>query len=163
MSLSTPDGIRPSLTLAPLPGFEADPPLPPLFRVDPELVVADPPSLQDGLRAAALLWCAHSAWPTVRAIAACAGISASSVLWPYGTSDGMRQALVRAERAALAALVEEHDGGMAAAVAARVEVLAAHDPRLSKLPLIAALAAGVHDPAELSALARGVRELPAAG
>ena len=70
-----------SATLTPLfDGFAAAP----LFPVDPELVVADPPSLQDGLRAAALLWCTHSTWPTARAIAACAGISGSSVMWPYG-------------------------------------------------------------------------------
>ena len=159
MSLTNPDGPRPSLSLAPLPGFEA---AEPLFPVDPELVVADPPSLQDGLRAAALLWCTHSAWPTVRAIAACAGISGSSVLWPYGTIEAMRNALVQAERTALARLVEEHDGDLSAAAAERADVLAVHDPRLSKLPLIAALAAGVHDPDELAALAREVRQLPAA-
>ena len=159
MSLTDPDGSRPSLSLAPLPGFEA---AAPLFPVEPELVVADPPSLQDGLRAAALLWCTHSAWPTVRAIAACAGISASSVLWPYGTIDAMRNALVNAERAALARLVEEHDGDLSAAAAERAELLAAHDARLAKLPLIAALAAGVPDADELAALAREVRQLPAA-
>lgn len=160
MSLTTPDGARPSLSLAPLPGLEPDEAL---FPVDPELVVANNrPSLQKGLRAAALLWCTHSAWPTVRAIASCAGISASTVLWPYGTIDAMRHALVRAERAALTALVERHAGDRAAAVAERVDVLAAHDPRLSKLPLLAALAAGVHDAAELAALAGAVRALPAA-
>lgn len=159
MSLSNADGTRPSLSLAPLPGLE---PAPSLFPVDPELVVGDPPSLQDGLRAAGILWCAHSMWPTVRAIAACAGISASTVLWPYGTSDAMRHALVRAERSALGTLVDEHGGDLAAAVAERVELLAAHDPRLSTLPLIAALAAGVHDSDELAALAREVRQVPAA-
>ena len=159
MSLSNADGLRPSLSLAPRPGLE---PAPPLFPVDRTLVVADPPTLQEGLRAAALLWCTHSAWPTVRAIAACAGISAATVLWPYGTSDAMRHALVRAERSALRALIDEHGGALAAAVAERVELLATHDPRLSTLPLIAALAAGVHDSDELTALAREVRQLPAA-
>ena len=159
MSLTSPNGARPSLTLAPLPGMEA---AEPLFPVDPEFVVGDPPSLQDALRAAALLWCTHSVWPTVRAIAGCAGIAASTVLWPYGTIEAMRNALVRAERAALRSLVDEHNGDLAAAVAARAEALAAHDPRLSRLPLIAALAAGVHDSEELGALAGGVRSLPAA-
>ena len=159
MSLTSPDGARPPLSLAPLPGLESEQPL---FPVDPELVVGDPPSLQDGLRAAALLWATHSSWPTVRAIAACAGISGSSVLWPYGTIDAMRHALIRAERTALGALVSEHGGDLAAAVAERVDVLAAHDPRLSRLPLIAALAAGVHDSDELATLAREVRQLPAA-
>ena len=159
MSITSPDGPRPSLFLAPLPGLEADEPL---FPVDPQLVVADPPSLQDGLRAAALLWCVHAAWPTVRAIAACAGISASSVLWPYGTIDAMRRALVHAERAALARLVEEHGGDVAIAADTRAADLATHDPRLTRLPLIAALAAGVHDPEELAALARAVRYVPAA-
>lgn len=159
MSLTSSNGARTSLTLAPLPGMEA---AEPLFAVDPELVVTEPPSLQDGLRAAALLWCTHSTWPTVRAIASCAGVAASSVLWPYGTIDAMRNALVRAERAALVELLADHDGDLAAAVAARVEALAAHDPRLSRLPLLVALAAGVHDPEELAALALGVRSLPAA-
>ena len=159
MSLTHHDGSRPSLSLAPLPGLEAGKPL---FPVDPELVAAERPSLQDGLRAAAVLWCTHSAWPTVRAIAACAGISASTVLWPYGTIEAMRHALVRSERAALAQLVEAHDGDLAAAVAERVDVLAAHDLRLTTLPLIAALAAGVHDADELAALAREVRQVTAA-
>lgn len=159
MSLTSSNGARPSLTLAPLPGMEA---AEPLFPVDPELVVADPPSVQEGLRAAALLWCTHSAWPTVRAIAACAGIAASSVLWPYGTIDAMRNALIRAERAALTRLIDEHDGDLPAAVTARVDALVWHDPRLSRLPLVVALAAGVHDPEELTALAGGVRSLPAA-
>ncbi len=159
MSLTSSNGVRPSLTLASLPGMEA---AEPLFPVDPEFVVGDRPSLQDGLRAAALLWCTHSVWPTVRAIAGCAGIAASTVLWPYGTIDAMRNALVRAERAALEGLLDAHDADLAAAVAARVEALVAHDPRLSRLPLIAALAAGVHDPDELAVLAGGVRFLPAA-
>jgi hypothetical protein len=159
MSLSNADGTRPSLSLAPLPGFE---PAQALFPVDHGLVVADPPTLQEGLRAAALLWCTHSAWPTVRAIAACAGIGASTVLWPYGSSDAMRHALVRAERSALATLIDEHGGDLATAVAERVDLLAAHDARLSRLPLMVALAAGVHDADELAALAREVRQLPAA-
>ena len=148
-----------SATLTPLfDGYEAAP----LFPVDPELVVADPPSLQDGLRAAALLWCTHSTWPTVRAIAACAGISGSSVLWPYGSTEQMRLALIRAERAALAALVEDHGGDLPLAVDERTEQFCEHDPRLSKLPLLVALAAGVHDAAELAVLAGAVRSLPAA-
>ncbi len=159
MSLTSSNGARSSLALGPLPGTEA---AEPLFPVDPELVVTEPPSLQDGLLAAALLWCTHSTWPTVRAIASCAGVAASSVLWPYGTIDAMRNALIRAERAALAELLDDHDGDLATAVAARVEVLAEHDPRLSRLPLLVALAAGVHDPEELAALALGVRSLPAA-
>lgn len=74
----------------------------------------------------------------------------------------MRHALVRAERAALAALVERHDGDRAAAAAERADLLATHGPRLSKLPLLAALAAGVHHAGELADLAGAVRELPAA-
>ena len=148
-----------SATLTPLfDGYEAAP----LFPVDPELVVADPPSLQDGLCAAALLWCTHSTWPTVRAIAACAGISGSSVLWPYGSIEQMRLALIRAERAAIATLVEDHGGDLPMAVDERTELLCAHDLRLSKLPLLVALAAGVHDAAELAVLAGAVRSLPAA-
>lgn len=159
MSLTSSNGARPSPSLALLPGMEATEPL---FPVDPELVVGDRPSLQEGLRAAALLWCAHSVWPTVRAIGACAGIAASTVLWPYGTADAMRSALIRAERTALADLLDEHDGDLAAAVASRVDALVAHDPRLSRLPLVVALAAGVHDPEELAVLAGVVRSLPAA-
>ncbi|MGK2930389.1 MAG: hypothetical protein ACSLFO_12510 [Acidimicrobiales bacterium] len=49
MSLTSSNGVRPSLTLASLPGMEA---AEPLFPVDPEFVVGDRPSLQDGLRAA---------------------------------------------------------------------------------------------------------------
>lgn len=148
-----------SATLTPLfDGYEADP----LFPVDPELVVADPPSLQDGLCAAALLWCTHSSWPTVRAIASCAGIAASSVLWPYGSVEQMRLALIRSERAALASLVEDHGGDLPLAVDERTEQLCGHDLRLSKLPLLAALAAGVHDATELAVLAGAVRSLPAA-
>ena len=147
-----------SATLTPLfDGFEAAA----LFPVDPELVVADPPSLQDGLCAAALLWCTHSTWPTVRAIASCAGISASSVLWPYGSIGQMRLALIRAERAALATLVEEH-GDLPLAVDERTEQLCGYDLRLSKLPLLVALAAGVHDATELATLAGAGRSLPAA-
>lgn len=159
MSLTTPGGVRPSLSLAPLPGFE---PEPPLFPVDPETVVADPPTLQDALRAAALLWCTHTTWPTVRAIAACAEISASTVLWPFGTIEAMRHALVRAERTALAALVAAHAGDLPAAATERADALAAHDVRLTRLPLLVAIAAGVHDADELSALALVVRELPSA-
>lgn len=151
------DGTTP-FPLTPL--FEHDEP--DLFPVDPELVVADPPSLQEVLSAAALLWCTHSQWPTVRAVAACAGVSGSSVLWPFGTSEQMRQALIAAERSALAALVTEHGGDLVAAVAERVRQLCSYDPRLSRLPLVAALAAGVHDGAELAALAGAVRSLPAA-
>ncbi len=148
-----------SATLTPLfDGFEAAP----LFPVDPELVVADPPSLQDGLCAAALLWCTHSTWPTVRAIAACAGISGSSALWPYGSTEQMRLALIRAERSALAALVEDHGGDLPLAVDERTEQLCEHDLRLSKLPLLVALAAGVNDAAELAVLAGAVRSLPTA-
>ena len=148
-----------SATLTPLfDGCQATP----LFPVDPELVVADPPSLQDGLRAAALLWCTHSRWPTVRAIAACAGISASSVLWPYGSIEQMRLALIAAERAALASLVADHGGDLPLAVDERTEHLGGHDPRLTKLPLLAALAAGVHDATELAVLAGAVRSSLAA-
>lgn len=148
-----------SATLTPLfDGYEAAP----LFPIDPELVVADPPSLQDALCAAALLWSTHSAWPTVRAIAACAGIAASSVLWPYGSIEQMRLALISAERTALATLVEDHGGDLPLAVDARTEQLCAHDVRLSKLPLLVALAAGVHDATELAVLAGAVRSLPAA-
>ena len=57
MTLTDHGGSRPSLSLAPLPGLEAGEPL---FPIDPELVAAGPPSLQDGLRAAAVLWCTHS-------------------------------------------------------------------------------------------------------
>lgn len=156
----TPDGIRPSLSLTPL--FADEPGPAPLFPVDHELVVGDPPSLQDALCAAALLWCTHTAWPTVRAIAECAGIAASSVLWPYGTVEQMRSALIRAERGALAALLSEHGGDLPAAVDERIDQLARHDPRLSRLPLLAALACGVHDASELAALAGAVRALPAA-
>lgn len=134
----------------------------PLFPVNPELVVADPPSLQDGLCAAALLWCTHSTWPTVRAIASCAGIAPSSVLWPFGSVEQMRFALICAERAALASLVEDHAGDLPMAVDARTEHLSGHDPRLTKLPLLVALAAGVHDATELAVLAGAVRSLPAA-
>jgi len=158
MSLTTSGGARSPLSLAPLPGFEPDEPL---FPVDPETVVADPPTLQDALRAAALLWCTHTAWPTVRAIAACAEISASTVLWPFGTIDAMRHALVRAERSALAALVERHAGDLGAAACERADALAAHDVRLTRLPLLSAMAAGVHDADELAALALVVRELAA--
>lgn len=148
-----------SATLTPLfDGYGAAP----LFPVDPELVVADPPTLQDGLCAAALLWCTHSSWPTVRAIAACAGISGSSVLWPYGSLEQMRLALIRAERAALASLVEDHAGDLPLAVDERIGQLCGYDLRLSKLPLLVALAAGVHDAAELAVLAGAVRSLPAA-
>ena len=147
-----------SATLTPLfDGYESAP----LFPIDPELVVADPPSLQDGLCAAALLWCTHSTWPTVRAIAACAGISGSSVLWPYGSIEQMRLALIRAERSALATLVEEHAGDLPLAVDERTADLCARDLRLSKLPLLVALAAGVHDAVELTVLAGAVRSLPA--
>lgn len=148
-----------SATLTPLfDGFEAAP----LFPVDPELVVADPPSVQDGLCAAALLWATHSTWPTVRAIAACAGIPGSSVLWPYGSIEQMRLALIRAERTALATLVEDHGGDLPLAVDERTEQLCEYDLRLSKLPLLVALAAGVHDATELAVLAGAVRSLPAA-
>ncbi len=154
------NGTVPSpFPLTPLFDHDEDPPL---FPVDPELVVSDPPSLQEVLSAAALLWCTHSQWPTVRAIAACAGVSGSSVLWPFGTSEQMRHALVSAERSALASLVADHDGDLAAAVAERVGQLCGYDVRLSRLPLMVALAAGVHDADELVALAGGVRALPAA-
>ena len=115
MSVTSPDSPRPSLALAPLPGLEAEEPL---FPVDPQAVVADPPSLQEGLCAATLLWSTHSSWPTVRAIAA--------------------------------------------AAARRADVLAVHDVRLTRLPLIAALPAGVHDAQELAAFAGAVRHVPAA-
>jgi hypothetical protein len=151
------DDLSPS-NLTPL--FDV-PALPPLFPVEPELVVHDPPSLQDSLTGAALLWCVHLQWPPVRAIAACAGVTSSSVLWPFGTIEQMRQALVRSERAALAALLEEHGGDLSAAVDERVDQLCAHDPRLSTLPLLAALAAGVHDATELACLAGAVRSVPA--
>lgn len=160
MSTSIHDGDRLSVALTPLPGLAAEPA--PLFPVDHRLVVAEPPSLQDTLGAAALLWCTHAAWPTVRAVAACAGVAASSVLWPFGTSEQMRHALIAAERAALDQLVDEHDGDLDAAVSARVEQLCTLDQRLSKLPLVAALAAGVHDAGELAVLAGAVRSVLAA-
>lgn len=103
-----------------------------------------------------------STWPTVRAIAGCAGISATSVLWPYGSIEQMRLALIRAERAALASLVEDHGGDVPMAVDERTEQLSGYDLRLTKLPLLVALAAGVHDATELAVLAGAVRSLPAA-
>lgn len=151
------DGISP-FPVTPLFDLEE----PPLFPVDPELVVSDPPSLQEVLSAAALLWCTHTQWPTVRAIAACAGVSGSSVLWPFGSSEQMRLVLVSAERAALAGLVADHGGDLAAAADERVSQLCSYDVRLSRLPLVAALAAGVHDGDELATLAGAVRGLPAA-
>lgn len=48
------------------------------------------------------------------------------------------------------------------AVDARTEQLSGYDLRLSKLPLLVALAAGVHDATELAVLAGAVRSLPAA-
>lgn len=160
MSTSTHDGGVRSLTLAPRPTFAAD--ATPLFSVDHRLVESEPPSLQNVLGAAALLWCTHAAWPTVRAIAACAGVAASSVLSPFGTSEKVRQALLTAERAALAELVDAHHGDLEAAVEARVDQLCAFDPRLSRLPLVAALAVGVNDAGELAVLASGVRPALAA-
>ena len=74
----------------------------------------------------------------------------------------MRLALIRAERAALATLIEDHGGDLPLAVDERTEQLCEHDLRLSKLPLLAALAAGVHDATELAVLAGAVRSLPAA-
>ena len=53
-----------------------------------------------------------------------------------------------AERPALATLVEEHAGDLPLAVDERTEDLCARDLRLSKLPLLVALAAGVHDAVE---------------
>ena len=97
----------------------------------------------------------------MRAIAACAGIAASSVLWPYGTVERMRHALINAERTALSTLVGANGGDLSAAVNERVASLAAVDPRLSKLPLLAALAAGMSDSDELALLAGAVRALPA--
>lgn len=155
MSTSIHDDGRSPFALTPLPGVAAEPE--PLFPVDPRLVVAEPPSLQDTLVAAALLWCTHAGWPTVSAIAACAGVSTSSVLWPFGTADQMRQALITAERAALEELTRAHDGDLPAAVDDRVEQLCVADVRLSRLPLIVAIAAGVHDPGELAVLAGAVR------
>lgn len=160
MSTSIHDGGRPPLALTPFPDFGPEPAA--LFPVDQSIVVSEPASLQDTLAAAALLWCTHAAWPTVRAVAACAGVAASSVLWPFGTSEQMRHALITAERAALEQLVDDHAGDLEAAVRARVEQLCELDPRLSKLPLVAALAAGVHDAHELAVLAGAVRSVLAA-
>ena len=84
------------------------------------------------------------------------------MLWPYGSIEQMRLALIRAERAALASLVEAHGDDLPLAVDERTEQLCGYDLRLSKLPLLVALAAGVHDATELATLAGAVRALPAA-
>lgn len=156
MSVTYPAGDRPALTLA-MPSDAEEPERDVLFPVDPELVVLSPWCLQAPLRAAALLWCTHFTFPGVSAIGQCADVKPSTILWPYGTIHELRSSLVTAERAALAMLVESHDGDLAAAVEERVAALCEHDERLSKLPLVAALDAGVTDAAELAVLAGAVR------
>lgn len=59
-------------------------------------------------------------------------------------------------------MVDDHGGDLPLAVDERTEQLCAHDLRLSKLPLLVGLAAGVHDADELAVLAGAVRSLPAA-
>ena len=66
------------------------------------------------------------------------------------------------ERTVLSPVEEEIANALTNAVDERIDRLCAYDPRLSRLPLLAALASGVHDAAELAALAGAVRALPAA-
>lgn len=131
------------------PGVFDDSDTVPLFDVDPETVRSSPPSLQPVLLAAATLWCRTMTWPSVKDIAEAAGVSGSTSVWATGSTDQIRTALIEAERRTIAgqgnALVAVGRSGVDAftdAFRARARTLAACDPALARLPLLAAMVLG---------------------
>lgn len=109
------------------------------------MVRSEPPSLQRVLLAAATLWCRRMTWPTVRDIASTAAVAASTSLRVAGSSDGLRELLIYSEFETLWNLAERGSAWSSASdvrntIEERMERLAAIDPALRRLPLIATLA-----------------------
>jgi hypothetical protein len=106
-------------------------------------------TLQRVLVAAALLWCRRATWPTVRAIAAQAGVAPSTVLREVGTSVGLHRLLVEIERSAFEHAVEDAEQAGLSRRAAQQRVARSRTtswraihPELAWLPFLAALASG---------------------
>lgn len=125
----------------------------PAFGIDIASASQDQGTRHRVLLEASVLWCVECRWPTAQEVAMSAGVSESAVLEPYGSIDGMRTALVHAERRCWRDCVERFHGDLALAANSRVAALVQTDPRLARLPLAAAFADGVDDAAEVLALA----------
>ncbi len=121
----------------------------PLFLIDPDVVEHEPPSLQRVLLAAAALWCRSMTWPTVREISTTAAVAASTSIRATGSSAGLRRTLIAAEVGTIAQLccdlVDQGqcgDDALPLSFEARTARLAAIEPTLARLPILAGFAGG---------------------
>lgn len=121
----------------------------PLFVIDPDVAHPEPPSLQRVLLAAGALWCRSMTWPTVREISTTAAVAASTSIRATGSSAGLRQTLIAAEVCTIAQscyeLIDEGespDVAVSLSFEARTARLAAIEPTLARLPILAGFAGG---------------------